>query len=61
MIRDRQEKIVKLCKIPFTISVLAKELNVTGRTIKNDVDYLVCKGRLKDISHYKQVRILEAI
>jgi len=57
--RDRHDKIVKLCtEFPLSLSVIAKALGVTKATIWNDSNYLIMKGRLKNVSCHKNIIML---
>jgi len=59
--RDRHDKIVKLCsEFPLSIAVIAKALGVHRDTINRNVDYLICKGRIKNISINPRIMILSA-
>lgn len=49
-IEDRQESMIKLCVVNQTVQMLAKALKVSDSTVRSYADYLIYKGRLKNIS-----------
>jgi len=60
-IEGRHESMVKLCIENQTIQKLAKTLKVSDSTIRNYADYLIYKGRLKNISMNENIIVLVAV
>jgi len=58
---ERHETMVKLCIVNQTIQKLAKALKVSDSTIRNYADYLIYKGRLKNISINENRMVLVAV